>query len=117
MVSLLEIYNIKESTFSELKKERDPARGNKGKSKEKDFYLVDDPADTETGNIKSKVVYKRSFGKMVADLEAEAIDLNKLAEENPDDIVLYKISEELKELYNKFRTHIRKAYPNEYRKK
>ena len=115
MVSLLEIYNIKESTFSELKKDRDPARGNKGKSKEKDFYLVDEPADSETGNIKSKVVYKRSFGKMVADLEAEAIDLNKLAEENPDDIVLYKISEELKELYNKFRTHVRKKYPEEYK--
>ncbi len=32
MVSLVDIYNIKESTFSELKKERDPARGNKGKS-------------------------------------------------------------------------------------
>lgn len=115
MVSLLEIYNIKESTFNELKKDRDPARGNKGKSKEKDFYLVDEPADSETGNIKSKVVYKRSFGKMVADLEAEAIDLNKLAEENPDDIVLYKISEELKELYNKFRTHVRKKYPEEYK--
>ncbi len=54
---------------------------------------------------------------MVADLEAEAIDLNKLTEENPNDIVLYKISEELKELYNKFRTHIRKTYPNEYKKK
>ena len=115
MVSLLEIYNIKESTFNELKKDRDPARGNKGKSKEKDFYLVNEPADSETGNIKSKVVYKRSFGKMVADLEAEAIDLNKLAEENPDDIVLYKISEELKELYNKFRTHVRKKYPEEYK--
>ena len=32
MVSLVDIYNIKESTFSELKKDRDPARGNKGKS-------------------------------------------------------------------------------------
>jgi hypothetical protein len=47
---------------------------------------------------------------MVADLEAEAIDLNKLSEENPKDIVLYNISEELKELFNKFRTHVRKNY-------
>ena len=117
MVSLVDIYNIKESTFSELKKDRDPARGNKGKTDAKDYYFVDEPEDPETGAVKSKVVYKRSFGKMVADLEAEAIDFNKLAEENPDDIVLYKISEELKELYNKFRTHIRKKYPNEYRKK
>ena len=110
MVSLVDIYNIKESTFSELKKDRDPARGNKGKTDTKDFYFVDEPADPETGQIKSKVVYKRSFKKMVADLEAEAIDLNKLSEDNPDDMVLYKMSEDLKELFNNFRTHVRKNY-------
>jgi len=113
MVSLLDIYNIKESTFSELKKDRDPARGNKGKTDTKDFYFIDEPADPETGQIKSKVVYKRSFKKMVADLEAEAIDLNKLSEDNPDDMVLYKMSEDLKELFNKFRTHVRKNYKDE----
>ena len=113
MVSLVDIYNIKESTFSELKKDRDPARGNKGKIDAKDYYFVDEPADPETGAIKSKVVYKRSFKKMVADLEAEAIDFKKLADENPDDIVLYNLSEELKELFNKFRTHVRKKYKDE----
>ena len=113
MVSLTDIYNIEESTFSELKKDRDPARGNKGKTDAKDYYFVDEPADPETGQIKSKVVYKRSFKKMVADLEAEAIDFKKLADENPDDIVLYNLSEELKELFNKFRTHVRKKYKDE----
>ena len=110
MVSLVDIYNIKESTFSELKKDRDPARGNKGKTDAKDYYFVDEPADPETGSVKSKVVYKRSFERMVADLEAEAIDFKKLADENPDDMVLYNLSEELKELFNKFRTHVRKNY-------
>ena len=113
MVSLTELYNIKEASFSELKKDRDPARGNKGKTDTKDFYFVDEPADPETGQIKSKVVYKRSFEKMTADLEAEAIDLNKLSEDNPDDMVLFNISEELKELFNKFRTHVRKKYKDE----
>ena len=110
MVKLLDIYNIKESTFSELKKDRDPARGDKGKTDAKDYYFVDEPADPETGAVKSKVVYKRSFERMVADLEAEAIDFKKLADENPDDMVLYNLSEELKELFNKFRTHVRKNY-------
>tara|TARA_B100000963_G_scaffold270170_1_gene238323 strand:+ start:21 stop:356 length:336 start_codon:yes stop_codon:yes gene_type:complete len=110
MVSLVDIYNIKESTFSELKKDRDPARGNKGKTDAKDYYFVDEPADPETGAVKSKVVYKRSFERMVADLEAEAIDFKKLSDENPDDMVLYNLSEELKELFNKFRTHVRKNY-------
>ena len=113
MVSLIDIYNIKESTFSELKKDRDPARGNKGKTDAKDFYLVPGKPDPETGAVKSKVVYKRSFEKMVADLEAEAIDFKKLADENPDDIVLFNLSEELKELFNKFRTHVRKKYKDE----
>ena len=110
MVKLLDIYNIKESTFSELKKDRDPARGDKGKTSAKDYYLVDEPADPETGKVKSKVVYKRSFTKMIADLEAEAIDFKKLSDDNPNDMVLFNLSEELKELFNKFRTHVRKNY-------
>ena len=110
MVSLVDIYNIKESTFSELKKDRDPARGNKGKTDAKDYYFVDEPADPETGAVKSKVVYKRSFERMVADLEAEIQDFQKLVNANPSDIVLFNILEELKDLYNKFRTHARKNY-------
>ena len=110
MVSLVDIYNIKESSFNELKKDRNPARGNKGKTDAKDYYLVPGEPDPETGAVKSKVVYKRSFERMVADLEAEAIDFKKLADENSDDIVLYNLSEELKELFNKFRTHVRKNY-------
>ena len=113
MVSLIDIYNIKESSFSELKKDRDPARGNKGKTDAKDYYLVPGEPDPETGAVKSKVVYKRSFERMVADLEAEAIDFKKLADENPNDMVLYNLSEELKELFNKFRTHVRKKYKDE----
>ena len=113
MVKLVDIYNIKESTFNELKKDRDPARGNKGKSDAKDYYLVPGEPDPVTGAVKSKVVYKRSFERMVADLEAEAIDFKKLADENSDDIVLYNLSEELKELFNKFRSHVRKKYKDE----
>ena len=110
MVSLVDIYNIKESSFNELKKDRNPARGNKGKTDAKDYYLVPGEPDPETGAVQSKVVYKRSFERMVADLEAETIDFKKLSEDNPDDMVLYNLSEELKELFNKFRTHVRKNY-------
>jgi hypothetical protein len=110
MVSLIDIYNIKESSLNEVKKERDPSKGNKGKDREKEFFFVDEPADPETGAVSSKVVYKRSFKNMVADLEAEAIDLKKLSDDNPNDMVLYNLSEELKELFNKLRTHVRKNY-------
>ena len=110
MVSLVELYNVKESTLSELKSDRDPARGNKSKNREKDFYFVDGPADPETGKVTSKVVRKASFSNMVSDMEAEAQDMKKLSDNNPDDMVLYNLSEELKELYNKFRTHVRRNY-------
>ena len=110
MVSLVDIYNVKESTFNELKQDRDPAKGNKSKNREKDFYFIDEPADPETGAIRSKVVYKRSVKTMVDDLEAETIDMQKLSEDNPDDIVIHNIAEELKDLFNKFRTHVRKNY-------
>ena len=110
MVSLVELYNIKESTFSELKKDRNPARGNKAKNREKDFKLVTGEPDPETGRVTSKVVKKPSFSNMVNDIEAEAQDLKKLSDSNPNDMVLYNLSEELKELYNKFRTHVRKNY-------
>ena len=113
MVSLLDIYNIKESTFSELKKDRDPARGNKAGNRERDFKLVTGEPDPETGKISSKVVKKPSISNMVKDLEAEIQDFQKLVNTNPDDIVLFNILEELKDLYNKFRTHARKNYRDE----
>jgi len=118
MVSLIDIYNVKESSFNELKKDRDPSRGNKGISREKDYYFIDEPADPETGAIRSKVVYKRSLSRMFEDLYAEAQDFEKLIEEEKyeNDIVLYNISEELKEIIKTFRTHLRKNYPEEHRK-
>ena len=49
-------------------------------------------------------------------MEVEAIDMKKLSDENPEDLVIYKISEELREMFNTFRTHVRKTYPDEYKK-
>ena len=116
MVSLVDIYNIKESTITEISKERDPARGNKAKDREKDFELVSGEPDPETGRISSKVVRKPSISNMIKDLEAEIQDFKKLVEDKPEDIVLFNISEELNEIYNNFRTHVRKKYPEEYKK-
>ena len=112
MVSLTKLYNIKESAL----RDRDPSRGNKGKDRDKEYYFIDEPAHPETGAVKSKVVYKRSFKNMVGDIEAEAIDMKKLSEEHPDDMVIYKLAEELQEIFNTFRTHVRKTYPDEYKK-
>ena len=116
MVSLTDIYNIKESTFNEVKANRNPSRGNKSQNREKDFELVSGDPDPETGKITSKVIRKPSLSNMVKDLEAEIQDFKKIIKDKPDDMVLYNISEELKEIYNKFRTHIRKNYPEEYKK-
>ena len=116
MVSLIDIYNVKESVFNEIKAKRDPARGDKGKDREKEFYFVDEPTDPETGRTSSKVVYKKSISNMVKDLEAELQDFRELVKDKPEDLVIYNIFEELKEIFNKFRTHLRKNYPEEYKK-
>ena len=50
---------------------------------------------------------------MVKDIEAEAIDMQKLSDEHPDDMVLHNLAEELKEIFNTFRTHVRKNYKDE----
>ena len=116
MVSLIDIYNLNESVFNEIKSDRDPSRGNKGKNREQDFELVSGEPDPETGRVTSKVVRKPSISNMIKDIEAEIQDFEKLVEDKPEDVVLYNISEELKEIYNKFRTHVRKNYPEEYKK-
>ena len=110
MVNLTEIYHIKETAFNEIKDSGDPARGNKGKDRDREYYFIDEPADPETGSVKSKVVYKRSFSNMVKDIEAEAIDMQKLADEHEEDKLLQELADELKEIFNKFRTHARKHY-------
>jgi len=119
MVSLTEIYNIKESSFErlhELKSSRDPARGNKGKNREKNFKLVSRGIDPETGKDTSDVVYEKSISNAFKDLYAEAQDFEILAEENPTDEVIKEMSKELTEMVTDFRTHIRKKYPEEHKK-
>ena len=123
MVSLTELYNIKEAYFTEIKDSGDPARGNKGQNRSKEFYFIDEPADPETGSVKSKVVYKRSFENMVKDIEAETIDMQKIANEfepmEPGENIeshideekyLQKFASDLKITFNDFRTYARKNY-------
>ena len=123
MVSLTELYNVKESVLNEIKDHGDPARGNKGKDREREYYFVDEPADPETGGVKSKVVYKRSFKNMVKDIEAEAIDMQKIANEfepmEPGENIekhvdegklLQEFAKNLKDIFNDFRTYVGKNY-------
>ena len=119
MVSLVDIYNVGESTFErlhELKSSRDPARGNKGKNREKGFKLVSRGIDPETGRDTSDVEYRMSMSNMFKDLYAEAQDFEILAEENPTDEVIKELSKELTDIVGNFRTHIRKKYPEEHKK-
>ena len=83
------------------------------KNRERDFKLVSGEPDPETGKISSKVVRKPSMSNMVKDLEAEVQDFQQLVDDNPNDIVLFNLFEELKDLYNKFRTQKKKKYKDE----
>ena len=119
MVSLVDIYNVGESTFErlhELKSSRDPARGNKGKNREKGFKLVSRGIDPETGRDTSDVEYRMSMSNMFKDLYAEAQDFETLAKENPTDEAIKEMSKSLTDIVGNFRLHIRKKYPEEHKK-
>ena len=45
MVSLVDIYNIKESVLEDIRDSSNPSSGNKGKNREKEFYFIDEPTD------------------------------------------------------------------------
>ena len=118
MVSLTEIYNIKESTLDELKSysSRNPARGNKGKERERDWYLDTLPPDPETGASKSYVRKNISFVNMYKDLEAETQDMQKLSDDHPEDMVLHNLADGLNDVKNKFYQYIKKKQPEAFKK-
>ena len=67
-------------------------------------------------------IYQKSFLQNLTNVfltlalndETEQVQrFQQLVNDNPNDIVLFNLFEELKDLYNKFRTHTRKKYKDE----
>lgn len=92
--------------------------------KEVGFKLKTINTDPKTGSIESEVVYLPDFAQVFEDLQNAKYGLYDIITNNKmDDILKAKISKDTKlnqlyqdlhNIFNKYRTHIRTQYPSEY---
>lgn len=71
--------------------------------------------DPETGSVSWKVEYVPAFDSTFKEFQELRQFLKRLAQKT-DDNVIDGLSEDVNKLFNKFRTHLRKNYPDEYKK-
>jgi len=85
-------------------------------SRNLDTYFKTKSINKETGSIDHQVIKLASFGDSLKEL-SQALDslvnLSKTAE-GRNDSTISELSDQLRNVFNKFRTHIRKDYPDQY---
>ena len=69
-----------------------------------------------TNSVSHKIIPLASFAKSLKSLSKAVQSLKNLSntKEGEDDINIKELSNKLKEIFNKYRTHIRKNYPDQY---
>ena len=77
-------------------------------------YTVND-IDPISGAIQWKVDYIPNFGKVFSEFKELRNILNQLAKKT-DDIAIDDINDDVRSIFNKYRTHVRKEYPDAYKR-
>jgi hypothetical protein len=79
-------------------------------------YLKTTAINPETGGITHKVIKLASFGDSLKKLAEAVKALKELmgTEDARNDQEIKSIYRELKDVFNKYRTHLRKSYPDQY---
>ena len=82
-----------------------------------DTYFKTSEIDKETGKIGHDIIKLASFGDSLQKLSAAFKALKGLmgTEEGRRDSNIQAVTDELKKVFNKYRTHLRKNYPDQYR--
>lgn len=80
-------------------------------------YFKTSEIDKETGRIGHDIIKLASFGDSLQKLSAAFKALKGLigTEEGRRDSNIQAVADELKKVFNKYRTHLRKNYPDQYR--
>ena len=83
---------------------------------EKDFKFTDPEVDPHTGAITHTVKYLPNFKKAYDDLEDAKNSISSVAskDELMSDTQLKRIKDLVKDAFNKYRTHLRSNYKDEY---
>lgn len=71
--------------------------------------------DPQTGAVSWKIEYVPAFDSVFKEFDELRQAMNTL-DQKTDDEVVDKIASEIKSLFNQYRTHIRKNYPEAYKK-
>lgn len=82
-----------------------------------DTYFKTSEIDKETGKVSHDIIKLASFGDSLQKLSAAFKALKGLmgTEEGRKDSNIQAVADELKIVFNKYRTHLRKNYPDQYR--
>jgi hypothetical protein len=79
-------------------------------------YFKTKSVDPETGSVDSQVIKLASFTDSLEKIYSATQALSALVKSpgGKDDAVIVKLYDDLKTLFNSFRTHLRKYYPDQY---
>lgn len=79
-------------------------------------YFKTDNIDTETGQISHKIIKLGNFGDAIKELSQalEAINNLSKSDDGKKDPKIAIIAQDVRDVFNKFRTYIRTEYPEQY---
>ena len=120
-------YNIKEIKkpkdvdpvlIARLEKTYGPVQDSDFFNDEIDKYYKTTSVNKQTGGVEHEVIELAGFGDSLEKMSdaVEALKLLMSTEDARNDQNIQKIARELKDVFNKYRTHLRKSYPDQYDK-
>tara|TARA_R110000765_G_scaffold22905_3_gene58337 strand:+ start:3593 stop:4474 length:882 start_codon:yes stop_codon:yes gene_type:complete len=118
-------YNIKEvkkpkdvdpALIARLEKTYGPVQDSDFFNDDLDKYYKTTSVNKQTGGVEHEVIELAGFGDSLEKMSdaVEALKLLMSTDDARNDQSIKKIARELKDVFNKYRTHLRKSYPDQY---
>ena len=118
-------YNIKEikkpkdvnpALIARLEKTYGPVQDSDFFNDDLDKYYKTTSVNKQTGGVEHEVIELAGFGDSLEKMSdaVEALKLLMSTKDARNDQTIQKIARELKDVFNKYRTHLRKSYPDQY---
>ncbi len=118
-------YNIKEikkpqdvnpALIARLEKTYGPVQDSDFFNDELDKYYKTTEVDEKTGGVEHEIIELASFGDSLEKMSTavKALKLLMSTDDARNDSSIQKIARELKDTFNKYRTHLRNSYPDQY---
>ena len=109
-------YKIKEAPAPNLAKQGNYKIGDVTYSKDGDTRFTVQDVDKQTGRVSWKITNLPNFDKLFDDINDAAETAKGVYTKVKDDEKFREFYEELKQTRNKIRTHLRKEYPEDYKR-